>query len=97
MSKKTIWCNGTVLLEAVFLLEAFDTSGGIEYLLFARVERVTCRANIDAQFFDSCTGFKCIAAGTDNRAAMVYWMDVRFHDDPYDRRLFAIREENTKK
>jgi len=66
-------------LHAVFALEAFNASGGIDQALLSGVERMAIRAHFDTDFRQGGTRFEGVAARASNQAAAVLGMDFSFH------------------
>ena len=65
---------------AVLLLEALDTAGGIDDLLFAGVERVACGTDLDVQFLAQCrAGFPRVAAAASHGYLIVLRVNIDFH------------------
>ena len=66
-------------LHAIALLEAINTSAGINQFLLAAEERMALRANIDAQFLFDRTGFKGFTTNAAYNGLAVIGMDLLFH------------------
>src|SRR5262249_45470160 len=67
-------------LVAVAALEAFDTAGGVDDLLLAGIERMAVRADLDMDLRARGARLDLVAAGADDRAALVRGMNSFFHD-----------------
>ena len=66
-------------LHAIALLEAINTSAGINQFLLAGEERMALRADIDAQLLLHGTRFKRLAANAANDRLAVVRMDLFLH------------------
>jgi hypothetical protein len=66
-------------LQAVLAFETFDAPGGIDQALLPGIEGMAVRAYFNANFRQSGTRFKGIAACAGNPAAAVYRMGISFH------------------
>ncbi len=64
---------------AVFLLESLYSTGGINILLFAGVERMAHRAYLRPDLFDGTAGLERIATAAMNHNLIVFWMYSFFH------------------
>ena len=65
---------------AIALVEAIDTSGSIDELLFAGEEGVASRANFDVQVaLLGRAGRECFAASAANGYINVFWVNSWFH------------------
>jgi hypothetical protein len=64
----------------VLLLEAFDAAGGIDELLFARVERVANAADFHFDMLERAARLKRVAARTAYLGKVVLGVNLFFHD-----------------
>jgi hypothetical protein len=67
------------LLAAETLIEALNTSAGIDELLLAGIERVALGANFDVDLRLGAARLDHVAAGTGNGAVNVIRVDTLFH------------------
>jgi len=70
-------CIGT---SSEFGLELFDTSGGVNELQFARVERMADIANVNAKLFTNAASLEGVSATAGYFGLAVIGMDIVFHD-----------------
>ena len=66
-------------LQAVLLVEAVNTSTGINQLLFAGIERVALGADFTFDVFSGGTGLNDLAARASDRSLFVFGMDAFLH------------------
>ena len=70
-----------LLAHTVLTAKFIDAPGRINDLLFAGIERMTYRADIDVQLIRQCRlRLKFVAAATNNLDLVVLRMNVGFHD-----------------
>ena len=69
------------LALAVLLRESLNAAGGVDELLFSRIEWMTIRTNFDVQVPDRGTGLKCIAANARHDGTLIFWMNTRLHQN----------------
>ena len=67
------------LLQAEALVEAINTSTGVNQLLLAGIERVALGADLNTNVLLGRTGSKDIAAGTADGGLFVLGMDTFLH------------------
>jgi hypothetical protein len=60
-------------------MEAFNTSGRVNQLLFSRKERMAGRTEFQPDFLFGGASFKLVAAGAGNNNVMVFGMNSFFH------------------
>ena len=75
VSKKT-----KLLIAVVFLVEALDTTSGIDHLLLAGEERMTLRADFNSVVTKRGAGFNDVAACTGDLGGFIIGMNAFFHD-----------------
>ena len=68
-----------LLLQAKTLVEAINTSTGVNQLLLAGIERVALGADLNTNVLLGRTGSKDIAAGTADGGLFVLGMDTFLH------------------
>ena len=64
---------------AVLLLEAFDSPGGIDKFLLARVKRMAHRADFRVDFLGRAARLEGITATAMNHDLFILWMNIFFH------------------
>ena len=77
------FCGGV----GVFLLEAFDASGGVHKFLLAGEEGMAIRADFNAQHvaFDGRARLKGVTAGAMDSNWMIVGVNTGFHETPFCR------------
>ena len=76
----TIACGSGTRTGGVFLAETLNATGGIDNLLFARVERMALRANLDVEWLATGrTGVELVATAAGNGDFNVVWVNSVFH------------------
>ncbi len=65
---------------AVFLLEPFYSTGGIDVFLLARVERMAHRAYLCVDLFCCAVGLEGVATAAVDHHVIVFWMYIFFHN-----------------
>ena len=68
-----------LLLQAKTLVEAINTSTGVNQLLLAGIERVALGADFNTNVLLGGTGRKDVATGTADRGLFVLGMDTFLH------------------
>ena len=71
--------NFYLLLQAETLVEAIDTSTGVNQLLLAGIERVALGADLNTNVLLGRTSGKSVATGAANRGLFVLGMDTFLH------------------
>ena len=71
--------NGILFVEIVALLEAVNTSAGIDELLLAREKRMALGANINTKILLGRGSLDNLAASTTDRCFLILGMDALFH------------------
>ena len=64
------------------LVEAVNTTTGVNDLLLASVERVAFRANVQVQIATSGVDLEFVTAGALDVNCLVLWVDTLFHGQP---------------
>lgn len=67
------------VISAIFLLEFFDSAGGIDEFLLAGIEWVAERTNFYMDFRFSGTGGKFVATAAPDLDGNIFWMNAFFH------------------
>ena len=69
-----------MLLNAVFLIETFNTSAGLRRFLLPGIEWMALRADLHVDLLLGRTGYKGIPAVAGYCSLIIIWMDSLFHD-----------------